>query len=149
MKAAVAAGVDGIDVDYPRLGADAVGRPVEHKLQKLILEANSGESDTRAAAILELCRCTGLPPQDDFFALVARCRRSRFACPRAGSRNQASKTTGVRVCPSLAVRQYRRAGERRLGLGMLAPCRFIATPVAGQRSSSASVDSTDAGTRDG
>jgi len=28
MKAAVAAGVDGVNVDYPRLGADAVGRPV-------------------------------------------------------------------------------------------------------------------------
>jgi glycerophosphoryl diester phosphodiesterase len=59
MKAAVGAGVDGINVDYPRLGADAVGRPVERKLEKLILDANSGESDPRAAAILELSRYTG------------------------------------------------------------------------------------------
>jgi hypothetical protein len=29
MKSAVAAGVDAINVDYPRLGAEAVGRPVE------------------------------------------------------------------------------------------------------------------------
>ena len=61
MKAAVGAGVDGINVDYPRLGADAVGRPVERKLEKLILNANSGESDPRAAAILELSRYTGFP----------------------------------------------------------------------------------------
>ena len=44
MKAAVAAGVDGINVDYPRLGADAVGRPVERKLAKLAAQANVGES---------------------------------------------------------------------------------------------------------
>jgi HEAT repeat protein len=61
MKAAVGAGVDGVNVDYPRLGADAVGRPVERKLDRLILKANSGESDTRAAAILELSRFTGFP----------------------------------------------------------------------------------------
>jgi len=36
MNAAVAAGVDGINVDYPRLGADAVGRPVEVKLNALL-----------------------------------------------------------------------------------------------------------------
>ena len=59
MKAAVGAGVDGINVDFPRLGADAVGRPVERKLEKLILNANSGDSDPRAAAILELSRYTG------------------------------------------------------------------------------------------
>ena len=59
MKAAVGAGVDGINVDYPRLGADAVGRPVERKLEKLILNANSGDSDPRAAAILELSRYNG------------------------------------------------------------------------------------------
>ncbi|MDT7815210.1 MAG: hypothetical protein QOJ42_5126, partial [Acidobacteriaceae bacterium] len=42
MKAAVAAGVDGINVDYPRLGADAVGRPVERKLATLAVHANTG-----------------------------------------------------------------------------------------------------------
>lgn len=61
MKAAVGVGVDGVNVDYPRLGADAVGRPVERKLDRLILEANAGESDSRAAAILELSRFTGFP----------------------------------------------------------------------------------------
>ncbi|WP_263356202.1 glycerophosphodiester phosphodiesterase family protein [Acidicapsa ligni] len=66
MKAAVAAGVDAINVDYPRLGADAVGRPVERKLHELILKADAGESDSRVAAILELSRYSGFPLQDDF-----------------------------------------------------------------------------------
>lgn len=66
MKAAVAAGADGINVDYPRLGADAVGRPVERKLHMLMQQANSGESETRVAAILELARYRGFPLQEEF-----------------------------------------------------------------------------------
>jgi glycerophosphoryl diester phosphodiesterase/HEAT repeat protein len=66
MKAAVAAGVDGINVDYPRLGADAVGRPVERRLHELMVQAGAGESENRAAAILELSRYSGFPLQEDF-----------------------------------------------------------------------------------
>jgi glycerophosphoryl diester phosphodiesterase/HEAT repeat protein len=66
MKAAVAAGADGINVDYPRLGADAVGRPVERRLHELILQADSGQSGSRTAAILELSRYRGFPLQADF-----------------------------------------------------------------------------------
>lgn len=66
MKAAVAAGVDGINVDYPRLGADAVDRPVEQRLHELILKADSGESSARAAAIMELSRYNGFPLQKNF-----------------------------------------------------------------------------------
>jgi glycerophosphoryl diester phosphodiesterase/HEAT repeat protein len=66
MKAAVAAGVDGINVDYPRLGADAVGRPVERKLNSLAAQASAGEASTRATAILELSRYRGFPLQDEF-----------------------------------------------------------------------------------
>jgi glycerophosphoryl diester phosphodiesterase len=66
MKAAVAAGVDGINVDYPRLGADAVGRPVERKLIALIAQANSGESRIRADAVLELSRYRGFALQNEF-----------------------------------------------------------------------------------
>jgi len=66
MKAAVAAGVDGINVDYPRLGAEAVGRPVEQTLSALVAKANAGESSARAAAILELARYRGFPLEDDF-----------------------------------------------------------------------------------
>jgi HEAT repeat protein len=66
MKAAVAAGVDGINVDYPRLGADAVGRPVERKLAILVANANDGESAARADAILSLSRYRGFPLQDNF-----------------------------------------------------------------------------------
>jgi glycerophosphoryl diester phosphodiesterase len=61
MKAAVAAGVDGINVDFPRLGGDAVGRPVEAKLQRLIAEAEKGEDGDRARAILALSRYEGFP----------------------------------------------------------------------------------------
>ncbi len=66
MKAAVAAGVDGINVDYPRLGADAVGRPVERKLSALATQVSTGEAGTRARAILELSRYRGFPLQDEF-----------------------------------------------------------------------------------
>jgi glycerophosphoryl diester phosphodiesterase len=66
MQSAVAAGVDGINVDYPRLGADAVGRPVEAKLAALIASADAGEAITRATAILELARYRGFALQDDF-----------------------------------------------------------------------------------
>ena len=66
MKAAVAAGVDAINVDYPRLGADAVGRPVEEKLHTLILKASSGESGLRAEAILALARYRGFPLEEHF-----------------------------------------------------------------------------------
>ncbi len=66
MRIAVAAGVDGINVDYPRLGADAVGRPVERRLHELILLASSGQSDSRIAAILQLSRYSGFPLQANF-----------------------------------------------------------------------------------
>ena len=66
MKAAVAAGVDGINVDYPRLGADAVGRPVERTLAILSERATSGNSAERAKAILEISRYRGFPLQDKF-----------------------------------------------------------------------------------
>jgi glycerophosphoryl diester phosphodiesterase len=66
MKAAVAAGVDGINVDYPRLGADAVGRPVETKLNALAVKAEAGDSHSRALAILELSRYRGFPLGNEF-----------------------------------------------------------------------------------
>jgi glycerophosphoryl diester phosphodiesterase len=66
LKAAVAAGVDGINVDYPRLGADAVGRPVEQKLSALAAQANAGESSSRAQAILDLAQYRGFGLQPEF-----------------------------------------------------------------------------------
>ena len=66
MQSAVAAGVDGINVDYPRLGADAVGRPVEAKLKSLSAAADAGDATARAAAILELSRYRGFALQGDF-----------------------------------------------------------------------------------
>lgn len=61
MKSAVAAGVDGINVDYPRFGADAVGRPVEQRLAALIAQAGKGPAPARSAAILTLSRYQGFP----------------------------------------------------------------------------------------
>ena len=66
MRAAVAAGADAINVDYPRLGADAVGRPVEAKLAALAHKATSGSVQTRAAAIRELSHYQGFPTQQLF-----------------------------------------------------------------------------------
>jgi HEAT repeat protein len=66
MRAAVAAGVDAINVDYPRLGADAVGRPVEAKLAALARAASAGPVQTRVAAIRELSRYSGFPMQQLF-----------------------------------------------------------------------------------
>ncbi len=66
MRAAVAAGVDAIHVDYPRLGADAVGRPVERKLSALAAQADAGESASRARAILQLARYRGFPLEGEF-----------------------------------------------------------------------------------
>ena len=66
MRAAVAAGVDAVTVDYPRLGADAVGRPVERKLDALAAQANAGESDSRVRAILQLARYRGFRLEEEF-----------------------------------------------------------------------------------
>jgi glycerophosphoryl diester phosphodiesterase len=63
MRAAVAAGVDAINVDYPRLGADAVGRPVEAKLAALAVKASTGGVAGRSAAIRELSHYSGFPTQ--------------------------------------------------------------------------------------
>ena len=66
MKDAVTAGADGINVDYPRLGADAVGRPVERKLASLVAKASVGESAARADAIRALSRYRGFPLESEF-----------------------------------------------------------------------------------
>jgi glycerophosphoryl diester phosphodiesterase len=66
MRAAVAAGVEGIMVDYPRLGAEAVGRPVEERLGRFSIQAESGAANQRVAAIRELSGYTGFPLQRQF-----------------------------------------------------------------------------------
>jgi hypothetical protein len=68
MKAAVAAGADGINVDFPRFGADAVGRPVEQRLAALIAQAGSGPAPSRSEAILTLARYRGFPLAPHFAA---------------------------------------------------------------------------------
>ncbi len=71
MQAAVAAGVDAINVDYPRIGADAVGRPVEAKVAALVQSTLKGSTSQRAAAIQELSQYDGFPTKEIFI----RCMR--------------------------------------------------------------------------
>ena len=66
MKQAVAVGVNGIMVDYPRLGAEAVGRPVEKKIADLSRIAESGTPERRVQAIRALSGFVGLPLQPIF-----------------------------------------------------------------------------------
>jgi len=66
MKTAVSAGVDGINVDYPRIGADAVGRPVELRLAELAQEAITGDGIARSRAILILSHYRGFPIESEF-----------------------------------------------------------------------------------
>lgn len=66
MRAAVAAGVDALNVDYPRLGADAVGRPVEMKIAQLVAAAENGAVEDRVSAIRELANYTDFPIQPLF-----------------------------------------------------------------------------------
>lgn len=66
MQAAVAAGVDGLWVDYPRLGAEAAGRSVEATVAKLIASAESGQATERRAAIQELSFFYGFPLLNHF-----------------------------------------------------------------------------------
>ena len=66
MRAAVAAGVDAINVDYPRLGADALGRSVEAEIAALARSASVGSIQTRVAAIRELSHYSGFPTQQLF-----------------------------------------------------------------------------------
>ena len=70
MRAAVAAGVDAINVDYPRLGADAIGRPVEAKLATLAAKASAGPIAERTSAIQEISRYAGFPTQPLFIRLL-------------------------------------------------------------------------------
>ncbi len=70
MRAAVAAGVDAINVDYPRLGAEAVGRPVEAKIAVLVQSTQGGPIELRLRALCELSKYTGFPTQDVFVSAL-------------------------------------------------------------------------------
>jgi glycerophosphoryl diester phosphodiesterase/HEAT repeat protein len=66
MREAVAAGVDALNVDYPRLAAEAVGRPVEARLADLARTASAGPTTARLAAMSELSHYVGFPTQQLF-----------------------------------------------------------------------------------
>jgi glycerophosphoryl diester phosphodiesterase len=66
MRAAVANGADGINVDYVRLGAEAVGRPMEATVAALSQAAESGEIQSRVIAIASLAHFRGIPLTESF-----------------------------------------------------------------------------------
>lgn len=70
MRSAVANGADGINVDYVRLGADAVGRPVETTVAALSQAAASGTSQSRVSAIVSLLHLQGFPLTESFGKLL-------------------------------------------------------------------------------
>jgi len=94
MKEAVAFGVDGIMVDYPRLGAIAVGRPVEERIRDLSTKAISGATEARVEAIRELSHFTGFPLERQFF-------RWLFDPDEAVSHEAAAALVSSRPTPSL------------------------------------------------
>lgn len=66
MHAVVANGADGINVDYVRLGADAVGRSVEATVAALSRTAFAGETRPRVEAIARLAHFYGVPLTESF-----------------------------------------------------------------------------------
>ena len=70
MRAAIRDGADGIMVDYPRLGAEALGRPVEARLGEIAKHADKGDIAQRVAAIRELSQYTGFPLEGRFLRWI-------------------------------------------------------------------------------
>ena len=105
MRAAVAAGVDAINVDYPRLGADAVGRPVEAKVAALMqsdaarIGRATKQSHRRTVAIHRLSNQRGLPSRSAGFgtASLSRGGGSTACCPSCDPRWRAAWRVEVNI----------------------------------------------------
>lgn len=123
MRAAVVAGVDAINVDYPRLGADAVGRPVEAKLAALASAASSGTEGSRIRAVHELSYYTGFPTQKLFLRWLLDSddrisRAAAVALVMARPATPASAFSNALSAPEMTVRK-----NAAWALGMMgAPC---------------------------
>ena len=131
MKAAVAAGVDGINVDYPRLGADAVGRPVE---QKHVCASCAGEcrpeQRRERKAILESGAISRLPIAARVRTLATGPGRSRVAGSGSGLGRRPPSNGSCRVCGGASVRTCRRPSERGVGTGQTAcSCLYVAASL--------------------
>jgi glycerophosphoryl diester phosphodiesterase len=61
MRSAVAAGVDALSTDHPRLAADALGRSLEQLALGLVSTARQGKQDARLQAIFRLAGLRDLP----------------------------------------------------------------------------------------
>jgi hypothetical protein len=70
MRRAVAAGVDVVNTDHPRLAADALGRSIEKRALALAREAQSGDSASRIRAVFRLGDFRDLPLTQVFVNLV-------------------------------------------------------------------------------
>ena len=118
MRAAVANGVDGINVDYPRLGADAVGRPVESKIHLLLMKAASGDSESRVSAVLALARYRGFPLQEQFAHLLGD-EDMNVSRAAAVALVEARPSSGfIDLGSGAGVRQRIRQGQRSVGAGI-------------------------------
>lgn len=126
MRESVAAGVDAIFVDYPRLGADAVGRPVEAKLARLVKQASSGSAADRGAAILEIAKYDGFPIEELFkrWLLEDDDRVSRAAAVALVTSHPAVATNAL--SPALSAKSVAARKNAAWAMGMLhAPPRLL------------------------
>jgi glycerophosphoryl diester phosphodiesterase len=92
MQRAVAAGVDVVNTDHPRLAADALGRSIEKRALALARKAHHGDLRTRLEAISELSRFRDLPLTAILTGLVwdAEPAVSRAACVALAQRRDAA-----------------------------------------------------------
>ena len=70
MRKAVAAGVDALSTDHPRLAADALGRSLEQMAIRLVSTAREGNRDARLQAISRLSDFRDLPLATVFSKLL-------------------------------------------------------------------------------
>lgn len=56
MRSAVESGADGLNVDYPLIGSEALGRSVAERARRLIAAAQKADDDGRAMCILRLSK---------------------------------------------------------------------------------------------
>ncbi len=70
MQKAVAAGVDALNTDRPRIAAEALGRSIEARAIQLAREARQGELQSRLEAIRRLSEFRDLPLTEIFAGLI-------------------------------------------------------------------------------
>lgn len=120
MKDAVAAGVDVINVDYPRVASDALERPIEAKVARLVKKARGG--DTEAIAELGHYRDFDLTP---VLMELLDTRAAAVALVEARRSNSVEP-----LLRALADPQPQRAANAAWALGMMAASRALPALVS-------------------